>query len=839
MNNVYFKQVHNANGYGGTLSSGTYTKPTITDLTAKTDNDFKSLATTLNGARTNGDAPWTQGNDLPELDFSSGAESVSSIAISKPPAKTVYASGDTLDLTGLQVTATLSGGGAGVITGGYTTDPENGATLTETGTTTVTVTYQGQEATFGVTVGAPLALAAEIDAGVGGTVSGGGNYAAGATVTVKATPDFGYVFAGWTAVGVTLANDKANPLTFAMPGGAVTLTAKFDVQMVPVPWGIDNDAGFGGVIVGAEGNNCAVRVNETGYVIDTISVDGKRLSIAEGLTSFTTAAAPKRSIFATFTYTVNFNNPANGTLSVSRGAETLTSGSIVRGGEILTVTFSAASGYELDRTATLTPGLTHIGGDEYKVTAPKGVVPAITAEFKVISYQGGIPTDPAATTPSNTDTGTAVGGGVHTAPSPESTPSVVATETVEIKAAVDAATGKATAEVTSESAASVIADAKKAVEEAKAGGKTNVVAELVIAAKAEAAQTVKASEIGIAAEVLQAIADAGDIILTVESDVSTVTLDAAALTELASGLASGDTVTLTAESVDGAEALNERQQAAAGGNPVLELNITAGGAAITTFGGAVTVQVPYAPKAETAAEDYDLLTVYHLAADGNITEMKGARYNAATGKITFVTNHFSKFFISEWINPFNDIAKGEWYYKAARYAYSNALITGVTDTTFAPQSTLTRAMLATILYRNAVVGDGVHTVPPFTDVPAGQWYTDAIAWASSNNLITGTGNNKFAPNDPITREQFATLLYRYTQLSDAGNGTPRAASPTDANLSAYTDAENISGWARDGMSWAYANGLITGRTPTTLAPQIPATRAEAAMLLQRYLEPIA
>jgi hypothetical protein len=149
-------------------------------------------------------------------------------------------------------------------------------------------------------------------------------------------------------------------------------------------------------------------------------------------------------------------------------------------------------------------------------------------------------------------------------------------------------------------------------------------------------------------------------------------------------------------------------------------------------------------------------------------------------------------------------------------------------------------MLATILYRNAV-GGGVPDAPPspetpFTDVASGQWYTPAIAWASSNGLITGVGDNKFAPNDPITREQFATLLYRYTQWSAAGNGTPRAASPTDEDLSAYTDAETISDWAQEAMAWAVANGLVTGRTETTLAPQIPANRAEAAMLLQRYLE---
>ncbi|MDR1299288.1 MAG: S-layer homology domain-containing protein, partial [Oscillospiraceae bacterium] len=297
-------------------------------------------------------------------------------------------------------------------------------------------------------------------------------------------------------------------------------------------------------------------------------------------------------------------------------------------------------------------------------------------------------------------------------------------------------------------------------------------------------------------------------------------------------------IKIAAEAVDNAEALNDRQREKVGDNPVIEVNITVGTTAITNLGGTVTVSVPYTPPATVAETDQDLLTVYYLDDDGNITEMKGAKYDAATGKITFATTHFSKFLISEWINPFDDIAKGEWFYKAARYAYSNALITGTTDTTFAPQATLTRAMLATILYRNAV-GGGVPDAPlsdtPFTDVAPGQWYTPAIAWASSTNLITGVGDNKFSPNDPITREQFATLLYRYTQWSSAGNGTSRTPSPTDASLSAYTDAASVSDWAQEAMAWAVANGLITGRTETTLAPEIPATRAESAMLLQRYL----
>ncbi|MDR1329169.1 MAG: S-layer homology domain-containing protein, partial [Oscillospiraceae bacterium] len=600
------------------------------------------------------------------------------------------------------------------------------------------------------------------------------------------------------------------------------------------------DFGYGGVIATAEGDieQCTVAATAEGYVIDTIGVDGVRLENVQGLTEYTTTISPETAIFATFAYTLNFQTPANGTLSVSRGAQTLTSGSIVRAGETLTITATANSGYALDRLTV--NGLENTTAGGYKVTALRDQPPSIEAAFKTPTVYAPIDTPSGTGAETKTDDAATVGDAALGVP--PAAPSVIATESVTAAAAVDPGTGKAVSEVSSGTVAEAVADAAKAVADAKTSGDANAIAEVKIIAKAETAETVKSAEVNIPAEAVKAVAEAKDLILTIESDVSTVTLDTATLTAIAEAAKAGETIKIAAETVDTTVSLNERQREKVGDNPVIEVNITVGTTAITNLGGTVTVSVPYTPPATVAESDQDLLTVYYLDDDGNITEMKGAKYDAATGKITFATTHFSKFLISEWINPFTDIAKGEWYYKAARYAYSNALITGTTDTTFAPQATLTRAMLATILYRNTV-GGGVHTAPPppetpVPDVVSNQWYTPAIAWASSNGLITGVGNNKFAPNDPITREQFATLLYRYTQWSDAGNGTPRAASPTDANLSAYTDVANISDWAQEAMAWVVSTGLITGRTETTLAPEISATRAEAAMLLQRCLETI-
>ncbi|MDR1590362.1 MAG: S-layer homology domain-containing protein, partial [Oscillospiraceae bacterium] len=380
-------------------------------------------------------------------------------------------------------------------------------------------------------------------------------------------------------------------------------------------------------------------------------------------------------------------------------------------------------------------------------------------------------------------------------------------------------TGKAAVTVETAKVTEAVAEAVKAVEAAKADGKTNAAAEVVIPIKTEGDAAVKAVEAAIPAEAIKVIAEAKDVILTVESEVSTITLDAATLTAIADAAGSGETVTLTAAVVDNSEALNAKQQAAVGDNPVIELNISVGDTAITDFSGTVTVSVPYTPKTETAAEDYDLLTVYYLDDNGNIAEMTGASYDAETGQITFSTTHFSKFFISEWISPFGDIAKGEWYYKAARYAYSNGLITGVTETTFAPQTSLTRAMLITILARDA----GIDTAGGAT------WYSKAIEWGIANGITDGTN-----PNGEITREQFATMLYRYAvQELRIENGELRIA---NGDVSGYSDAGQISEWAYDAMAWANATGLITGRTETTLAPQGTATRAEAATILQRFIE---
>ena len=180
--------------------------------------------------------------------------------------------------------------------------------------------------------------------------------------------------------------------------------------------------------------------------------------------------------------------------------------------------------------------------------------------------------------------------------------------------------------------------------------------------------------------------------------------------------------------------------------------------------------------------------------------------------------------------PFTDVASSEWYYEAVQYVYNNELMNGMSATTFEPNSTTTRGMIVTMLYR--LENEPAAASAGFTDVAAGQWYTDAVNWAAANNIVNGYGDDQFGPTDTITREQMMAILYRYAQYK----GYDVTAS---ADLSAYTDAANISSYAVSAMQWAVGEGLINGVTNTTLVPGGSATRAQVAAILMRFCENVA
>lgn len=179
---------------------------------------------------------------------------------------------------------------------------------------------------------------------------------------------------------------------------------------------------------------------------------------------------------------------------------------------------------------------------------------------------------------------------------------------------------------------------------------------------------------------------------------------------------------------------------------------------------------------------------------------------------------------------FVDVANNAWYADAVKYVYENGMMNGVSATEFAPNSTTTRGMIVTMLYR--LEGEPNADASTFADVSADKWYADAVGWAAANGVVNGISTTTFAPDSPITREQMATILHRYAAWKNYDVSASQ-------DLSAYSDASQISAYAQTAMQWSNAEGLITGNTATTLNPQGEATRAEVATILMRFCESIA
>ncbi|MDR1135656.1 MAG: S-layer homology domain-containing protein, partial [Clostridiales Family XIII bacterium] len=178
--------------------------------------------------------------------------------------------------------------------------------------------------------------------------------------------------------------------------------------------------------------------------------------------------------------------------------------------------------------------------------------------------------------------------------------------------------------------------------------------------------------------------------------------------------------------------------------------------------------------------------------------------------------------------PFTDVAIGDWFYDAVVYAYLNKLVNGTDANQFSPDLTMTRAMLVTIMYRL----EGEPTVSgalAFPDVLSGEWYSNAVLWASQNDVVLGYDSGIFAPNDLVTREQAVAILYRYAKAK----GLDVSAA---ADLSKFADMAKISDYAMDAMKWAVAAGIIQGRTPATIVPEGSSTRAEVVTIFRRYCE---
>lgn len=178
--------------------------------------------------------------------------------------------------------------------------------------------------------------------------------------------------------------------------------------------------------------------------------------------------------------------------------------------------------------------------------------------------------------------------------------------------------------------------------------------------------------------------------------------------------------------------------------------------------------------------------------------------------------------------PFTDVKSGNWFYDAVKYAYAQGLMTGTSATTFAPNGTMNRAMIVTVLYR-LEKSPAVTGASKFTDVPAGQWYSDAVAWAAANKIVNGYDETTFGPMNAVTREQMAAILFRYEQYKGLENVT------LEENLNRFPDQNKISAYAIPALQWAVGQKIINGNADGTLDPTGTATRAQVAQIFTNLL----
>ncbi|MBR1843021.1 MAG: S-layer homology domain-containing protein, partial [Oscillospiraceae bacterium] len=269
---------------------------------------------------------------------------------------------------------------------------------------------------------------------------------------------------------------------------------------------------------------------------------------------------------------------------------------------------------------------------------------------------------------------------------------------------------------------------------------------------------------------------------------------------------------------------------------VLDAYMTSNGKRISDFkGGKATVTVSYELKDGQVGRG---IVVWYVADNGEKTEVPAAYSNK---EISFTVEHFSNYVIAYDaeraascpkddtcpISEFTDADANAWYHDGVHFVLENKLMSGYGNGKFSPADYTSRAMVAQILWN--LEGKPASTYEMnYSDVASGAWYADAIRWATEKGIVTGYGDGKFGPDDNITREQLAAIIYRYAQSK--GQGFTGA---WMFNLD-YEDASSVSDWASEAMHWMVMKGIIKGQTDKTLAPKSNASRAEIATMIMRY-----
>ena len=413
------------------------------------------------------------------------------------------------------------------------------------------------------------------------------------------------------------------------------------------------------------------------------------------------------------------------------------------------------------------------------------------------------------------------GGGATPAPSPTPTPEPSTTGedntpgvSAVVKAATDPTTGTATALIDANTVKDLVDHAK----EAEASGQ-----EAVVKIKVEPEAGAKAVDVEIPGYAFSQLAGATTAGLEVDTGIAALTFEAEAVVSLGDSSQTED-VNISVKKVDKAD-LSADIQAKVGDRPVYDFSVKVGDTVISEFGGGkVEVGIPYTPE---PGEKEDAIVVYYINASGSLETVMG-RYDAATGTVKFTTTHFSRYVVGYNEVKFIDVAVNAWYNKAVGFIAARGIAGGVGNGRFAPESRVTRADFLIMVMNSYGIKPDAAITDNFADA-GGKYYAGYLGTAKRLGLATGVGNNKYAPEASISRQDMFLILYRILdKLGELPAGT------NGKSLGSFKDANGISGYAKDAMKLFVETGIISGYGGN-LTPKAASTRAEAAQVLYGLL----
>ena len=425
--------------------------------------------------------------------------------------------------------------------------------------------------------------------------------------------------------------------------------------------------------------------------------------------------------------------------------------------------------------------------EETKPTEPEDIKPTEPEETKPTEPEETKPTEPEETKPTEPE---------ETKPTePEETlPPISTDKEPEEDGGKVQTTVKPAVKVEDEMVTAVIPDAvgDKIVSEAA----KNEASEIVIAP--EVKEDTTKVEVSIAPSAVEKINKDTNADLKIETPVAQITVPNDTLAELAQA---EKTVVISAEKKD----------------EQIVVEIVCDGEKVETTESGIAVEVPFEDsRAGTVA-----VLVYE---DGTREIIRESIADKETGIVNVPLSGSAKIEIINNGKTFEDVKETDWHAEAVEFTTARELFKGTSETDFEPNTETTRAMMATLLYRmeGEPAVDGLEN--PFTDVKVGDWYFEAVVWAADAGVVKGMTETTFAPNDPVTREQMVTMMYRYI-------GEPEG---TEGAHDGFQDAANVSAWAEDAIAWAVANGIITGFEDNTVQPAGNSTRAQIATVLMRH-----